>query len=159
MQNHLLAILDNIEILVYVADINTYEVLYANKYTRRLFGDIKGKICWQSIQKGQDGPCSFCTNDKIVNADGTPTGVYQWEFQNTVTGKWFDIRDTAIDWESGRIVRLEVALDITKRKKAEQELTASQEQLKKVNNIFVGRELKMIELKKEIEELKKSQKA
>jgi len=122
MQNSLVAILDNIEVLVYVADLNTYEILYANEYTRRLLGDIKGKICWQSIQEGQDGPCSFCTNDKIVNADGTPTGVYHWEFQNTVTGKWFDIRDIAIAWEGGRMVRLEVATDITERKKMEEEL-------------------------------------
>ncbi len=119
MQNPLLEILDNIEVLVYVADLKTHEILFVNGYTKRLFGDIKGKICWQFLQTGQNGPCSFCTNDKIVTAEGKPTGVYHWEFQNAISGKWFDIRDTAIDWEDGRTVRLEVATDITERKKTE----------------------------------------
>ncbi len=122
MKNYLSSILDNIDVLVYVADLETYEVFYINKYTQHLFGDIKGKICWQSIQKGQKSPCQFCTNDKILDSDGKPTGVYHWEFQNTVTGQWFDIRDSAIEWHDGRLVRLEVATDITHLKKTEESL-------------------------------------
>jgi PAS domain S-box-containing protein len=125
MKNHLSRILDNIDVLVYVADLETYEVLYINKYTQNIFGDIKGNICWQTIQQGQKSPCQFCTNDKILNSDGTPAGVYHWEFQNTVTGQWFDIRDSAIEWHDGRLVRLEVATDITHLKKIEESLQES----------------------------------
>ncbi len=125
MKNYLSSILDNINVLVYVADIKTYEVLYINEYTKNLLGDIKGKICWQSIQKGQKRPCKFCTNDKILNSEGKPTGVYHWEFQNTVTDKWFDIRDSAIEWHDGRIVRLEVATEITHLKNIEESLQES----------------------------------
>ncbi|MBC8412143.1 MAG: hypothetical protein ISR96_06085 [Nitrospira sp.] len=121
MKRYLSKVLDSIDVIVYVADIETYEVLYINEYTREQFGNIEGKSCWQSIQVGQTGPCNFCTNDKIVTPDGKPAGVYHWEFQNTVTGKWFDIRDRAIEWKDGRIARLEVATDITQRKKAEEE--------------------------------------
>ncbi len=122
MKNYLSSILDNIDVLVYVADLETYEVLYINKYSQKIFGDIKGKICWQSIQTGQESPCQFCTNDKILDSDGKPTGVYHWDFQNTVTGQWFDIRDSAIEWDDGRLVRLEVATDITHLKKIEESL-------------------------------------
>ena len=132
MKNYLSSILNNIDALVYVADIKTYEVLYINEYTKNIFGDIKGKICWQSVQKGQKSPCQFCTNDKILDSDGKPTGVYHWEFQNTVTDKWFDIRDSAIEWHDGRIVRLEVATDITERKKVEEELFKKTEDLKSI---------------------------
>ena len=58
--------------------------------------------------------------------------------------------------------------DITERKKVEEELKsraeeielankelkARSEELKKINKAFVGRELRMVELKKEIKELK-----
>jgi PAS domain S-box-containing protein len=126
MKNYLSEILDNLDVIVYVADLKTYELLYINEYTRKLFGDIEGNICWQSLQKGQDGPCSFCTNDRIVNSEGKPAGIYHWEFQNTVTGQWFDIRDTAIEWTDSRIVRLEIATDITKHKKTEEALVESE---------------------------------
>jgi PAS domain S-box-containing protein len=126
MKNYVSGILDNLEVIVYVADIQTYEILYINEYTRKLFGDIKGNICWKSLQKGQNGPCSFCTNDKIVTTEGKPIGVYNWEFQNTVTGQWFDIRDTAIEWKDSRIVRLEIATDITEHKKTEEALIESE---------------------------------
>ncbi|RJR19927.1 MAG: hypothetical protein C4581_04230 [Nitrospiraceae bacterium] len=114
-------VLDSINVIVYVADLKTYEVLYINEYTREMFGNVKGKICWQTIQAGQTAPCGFCTNDNLIGPDGKPSGVYHWEFQNTVTGRWFDILDRAIEWKGGRIVRLEVATDITERKKAEEE--------------------------------------
>lgn len=125
MEHAFSTILNNIDVIVYVADLKTYEILYINEYTKNLFGDIKGKTCWQSLQIGQNGPCSFCTNDKILTPEGKPASVYHWEFQNTVTGQWFDIRDSAIEWPDGRFVRLEVAADITDRKKVEEELRAA----------------------------------
>ncbi len=152
MKYQLSEILDNIDVLVYVADLKSYEILYINEYTRSLFGDIEGKICWQSLQQGQDRPCSFCTNDKIVTADGNPTGTYHWEFKNTETGKWFDIRDKAIEWHDGRIVRLEVATDITKRKKAEEEYASLIKNIPNVvwktdskgNTIFISQNIEKV---------------
>jgi two-component system NtrC family sensor kinase len=113
-------ILDGINALIYVADLETHELLFVNKYGRDIWGEIAGKICWETLQEGQGGPCAFCTNDRLLTADGAPTGVYAWEFQNTITGCWYDCRDQAIRWSDGRLVRMEIATDITDRKKAEE---------------------------------------
>jgi len=121
-EERLASILDSLDAIVYAADMKTYEILYINRYARELVGDIMGKTCWQVLQKGQDGPCAFCTNDRLIDPDGRPTGVYCWEFQNTVTGRWFLIRDRAIRWRDRGLVRLEIATDITDRKRAEEEL-------------------------------------
>lgn len=118
-------LLDSIDAVVYVTDIKTNEILYVNKYTENIFGNIAGKICWQTLQIDQKGPCNFCTNHKLLTPEGKPTGLYHWEFQNTVNGKWYDIRDRAIEWIDGRIARLEIAVDITEHKKAEDMLKAS----------------------------------
>ena len=119
-------LLDSIDASIYVTDIKTNEILYANKYLRNIFGDIEGKICWQVLQDHQTGPCSFCNNDKLLTTDGKTSGVYHWEFENTVNGRWYDIRDLAIEWVDDRIVRLEIATDITERKKAEKMLGESE---------------------------------
>lgn len=124
------AVMDSIDAVVYVADMETYEVLFANRYTSDLLGDVNGKVCWQALQSGQTGPCSFCTNDKLVDAEGNPAEVCVWEFQNTMTKRWFGIRDRAIRWVDGRIVRLEIATDITERKQAEEELSRLNRALK-----------------------------
>ncbi len=118
----LLTILDGLDAIVYVADMNTYEVIFTNMYVQNIFGDITGKICWQTIQQGQDGPCPFCTNDKLLTAVGEPAPPYTWEFQNTTNGRWYYVIDRAVKWLDGRTVRLEIATDITDMKKAEEDL-------------------------------------
>ncbi|MFZ5763223.1 MAG: GAF domain-containing protein [Thermodesulfobacteriota bacterium] len=115
-------VLDSVEALVYVADMQSYEVLFINQYGQELLGDITGKICWQAIQQGQSGPCAFCTNKYLLTPEGQPGEVYVWDFQNTRTGRWFHIHDRAIVWGDGRIVRLEVATDITDRRAVEEAL-------------------------------------
>lgn len=115
-------VLDSLDALVYVADMDTYELLFTNEYGRNIWGDIQGKTCWKVLQEGQDGPCSFCTNNRLLDKDKKPTGVYVWEFQNTVNKHWYQCRDQAIEWVDGRIVRMEIATDITDRKRAEEKL-------------------------------------
>ncbi|MFO8085667.1 MAG: PAS domain S-box protein [Desulfobacterales bacterium] len=117
-----LTILNNLNAVVYVADMETYETIFVNRYVRDMFGNVVGKNCWSVMQSDQTGPCGFCTNQKLIDAQGNPTGIYRWEFKNTKTGKWYDCHDSAIKWIDGRTVRLEIAIDITERKQAEDAL-------------------------------------
>ena len=116
-------ILDSLDALVYVSDLKTHEMLFVNSYGKSICGeDVVGKPCWQVLQTGTQGPCAFCTNDRLVDEQGRPTGVHVWEFQNTVNGHWYQCRDQAIRWIDGRLVRMEIATDITDRKRLEEEL-------------------------------------
>jgi two-component system sensor histidine kinase AtoS len=63
--------------------------------------------------------------------------VYQWEFQNTVNGRWYDIRDRVIQWVDGTLVRMEIATDITERKEIEETLKRA-EQMKLVGEWAAG---------------------
>ena len=118
-------ILDSLDALVYVADMQTYEVLFINKYGRSVWGDVQGKTCWRVFQADQDGPCPFCTNNRLLDESGAPRKVYVWEFQNTVNKRWYQCRDQAIRWIDGSLVRLEIATDITDKKHVEEELMAA----------------------------------
>jgi len=55
----------------------------------------------------------------------------------------------------GKVVVLGIARDITKRKEAEEALKKKNEDLEKFKKLVLGRELKMVELKKRIKELEK----
>lgn len=132
LQNQTLSdILNGLDALVYVADMTTHEILFLNTYGKKQWGDAKGKICWQALQKDQAKPCQFCTNGKLVGPDGNPTPGVAWEFQNTSTGRWYDCRDKAIYWSGGRLVRMEIAFDITDRKRMEVENQSLQERLQR----------------------------
>ena len=118
-------ILDSLDALVYVADMDTHELLFMNEYGRSKWGETNGRKCWQVLQADQTSPCAFCTNSRLLNAKGQPTGVLVWEFQNTANGHWYQCRDQAIEWLDGRLVRIEIATDITDRKLMEQQLEAA----------------------------------
>ncbi|MCP4540201.1 MAG: PAS domain S-box protein [Chloroflexi bacterium] len=138
MESHkrLLTVWDSLDAIIYVADMETYEVLFANEYSRNLWGDVVGKTCWQVLQAGQSGPCDFCTNDNLLTASDESSGVYTWENQNTVTGHWYQIQNQAIRWVDGRIVRLSIAMDITERKQMEEALRESREQYRQLVELF-----------------------
>ena len=131
----MLTVFDGIKDLIYVADMETYELLFINAYGREAWGDVRGTMCWSSIQDGQTGPCPFCTNDLLLLEDGSPAPQHIWEFQNTHNNRWYECRDSAIHWVDGRLVRLEIAADITERKLAEQERQRMEQQIQQTQKL------------------------
>jgi len=116
-RQQLISIFDGIDEPIYVCDIETYDVIYANEALKKEFGDVIGKKCYKVFQ-GLDYPCPFCTNDIIREMEGKEA--YIWEFQNLLNKRWYRCIDKAIRWPDGRLVRYELAIDITDRKKAEE---------------------------------------
>ena len=124
-------ILNNLDAVVYVSDTDTHELLFMNTYALRHiahadnFSDIAHLPCYAVLQKNQTRPCDFCTNAKLpANGD-----VLVWEFKNTRNQCWYQCRDRLIEWHDGRLVRLEVATDISERKEAEEALQRAQKEL------------------------------
>jgi PAS domain S-box-containing protein len=130
-------VLDSIEAIIYVSDMETYKILYLNRYARSVFGDIDGKVCWQNTQPGLEGPCEFCSRDKLLTSKGEPAGVFHREYHNTINDIWYDIFDRAIEWVDGSMVRFEIATDITERKKIDETLRRA-EQMKLVGEWAAG---------------------
>ena len=129
-------ILDSLDALVYVADLQTHELLFVNSYGKSIWGeDVIGKPCWQVLQDGRQGPCEFCTNACLLDDEGNLKGVHVWEFQNTVNGRWYQCRDQAIRWVDGRLVRMEIATDITERKLMEEALREAKQQAEEMARI------------------------
>ena len=67
---------------------------------------------------------------------------------------YFEVSHNPISAEDGTIIGVVVlSRDITERKQAEEELKQRMEELERFNHATVGRELRMVELKKEVNEL------
>jgi signal transduction histidine kinase len=117
--NQLNTLFDSMGAIVYVADLETHELLYVNRFATEFFGqDWQGHKCYRYLQEGIDQPCDFCTNPKLIS-DGKSGEPVNWEFLNTRNNRWYECFDKAIRWTDGRLVRLEVALDVTERKELE----------------------------------------
>ncbi|MEI3231562.1 MAG: hypothetical protein V8S24_10240 [Gordonibacter pamelaeae] len=111
--------MDDISEIVYVADIETHELLYLNDSGRRLFGveDIAGRTCHAVLQG---------SNTRVVSARTPGSGT-----RRTTRGSInphdrhrYLLKDRLIDWE-GRPARLEVALDMTASQTGEEDLRSA----------------------------------
>lgn len=117
--NQLSTLFDSMNAIVYVADLESYELVYVNRFTAECFGqDWRGHKCYNYLQEGIGKPCDFCTNPQLIQ-NGESGEPVTWEFLNTKNKRWYECFDKAIRWTDGRLVRLEVALDITERKELE----------------------------------------
>jgi PAS domain S-box-containing protein len=139
--DELFAIFNAIEGSVYVADMDSYEILAVNNYCEKHYGPgLVGKICYEQLHENQTSPCSFCTNHRLIGKDGKPNPPVVWELHNAKTGLWYHCIDRAIHWPDGRLVRMEMAFDITTQKRTESALGASIQQLrervKELNCLF-----------------------
>ena len=135
-----LTVLDGIDATIYVADMDSHEILFMNRNMIEAFNaDLVGQKCHEAFRREAE-PCAHCTNDRLIDKNGAPTGPFVWETQNPITGKWYINHDRAIQWVDGRMVRLQVASDISELKEMEQERIKTEEQLRQAQKMeSVGR--------------------
>ncbi len=128
----LTTVMESIDAQIYVADLETYEILYMNTVMKKAFGnDLTGQMCYQAF-RGEKVPCDFCSNPKLVLENGLPAEPHVWEGQNPLTGRWYVNHDRAIRWHDGRLVRIQIATDITERKQIEVELVQHRDHLERL---------------------------
>ena len=131
----LLTVLDSIDADVCVADIETHEILLMNRHMQENFGgDHTGEKCWEVFQN-RDLPCDVCHRDSIVDDQGQATGLFVWEGDSPVTGRRYLNFDRAIEWIDGRLVRLQIAMDITDLTRMQEEKLQLETQLRQAHKM------------------------
>ncbi len=118
---NLFHVLESIEADICITRLDNYEILYMNEHMRQRFGeDLVGKICYE-VFRGEERPCAHCTNARLLDEHGEPTGVIVWEGYSPIVKRWYHNADRAIRWHHGEYVRMQIATDITHLKQAEQD--------------------------------------
>ncbi len=113
-------ILNSLDDIVYVSDVDSYELLFLNEAGIKAVGNLKeeewkSKKCYEILQ-GKSDPCDFCTNHLLSSEQ-----YYEWSYYNPVLEASFLLKDTLIPF-NGKLARLEIATDISKVVTLEQEL-------------------------------------
>jgi signal transduction histidine kinase/ActR/RegA family two-component response regulator len=131
----LLTVLNSIDAAIYVADMQTHRILFANSYMISSFGrEVTGEKC-HDVFRELDIPCEHCTNKRLLDAHGKPTGLIVWQGQNPVTNKWYINYDRAIKWPDGRFVRIQISTDIREIKQMEAERRRNEDALRKARHL------------------------
>ncbi|NQT52374.1 hypothetical protein HQ576_10005 [bacterium] len=128
-RERLLTVLDGLDALVYAADLETGAVLFANERMRGLYGDAIGRDPWDVLHVDPEQTEAHGSVDVLLDEQDEPTGAEAWEYQCGVHHRWYAARDRAIRWVDGRMVRLEIAVDITLRREQEQRIERSRQEL------------------------------
>ena len=108
-KDEIVNIVEEMDDIVYVSDVDSYDLYYMNAAGRNLTGvyDYKGRKCYQVLQ-GRDTPCEKCNNKKLKSE-----GVQKWEGDNEFLGGHFVAKDKLIPWQ-GKMVRLEMSMETGK---------------------------------------------
>lgn len=101
-------ITESMEEMVFVNDVDTYELHYMNAAGRKMTGvyDYKDCKCYE-IMRGRDAPCEFCTQGQICEDKFSV-----WESYNPFLNRHFILKEKLIPWQ-GKMMRLGIGIDIT----------------------------------------------
>jgi signal transduction histidine kinase/ActR/RegA family two-component response regulator/HAMP domain-containing protein len=125
-----ITVLDSIDATIYVADLDTKEILFMNRAMKLAFGaQHEGQLCYKAFG-GQNGPCTNCNNRKLIDKEGMPTDTVFWEGLNPVNKRWYANYDRVIQWIDDRLVHLQISFDITETKELDKKRRETELQLR-----------------------------
>ena len=118
------AILDHAPVAIYVSEVESRELLYANRLAKNLMFPApfqQGLTCYQAM--GLDQPCPFCNTDKMKR-----TNLLIRQFRHPHTQRVYQLSGKLIDW-AGKLAHIEYISDITEAQEKEDQTKALSKEL------------------------------
>lgn len=137
-----MTVLDGLDAAIYVADLEADEILFANKAFKNIYGyDAVGRNCWQVTSACHPDPARFIDAARKLAPHQTPLELHDTELQNGLNGHWYQVRERAIQWVDGGVVRMEIATDITDRMIMEEVNSRQLERLQQTSRLITMGEM------------------
>ncbi len=122
--DQMMAVLDNAPVAIYVNEIDNWKLIYANHLAQKFFlQQLNGQeiTCYRAA--GFDRPCSFCCAGTLSRSE-----LLVREFHHPMNGRIYQFSGKIIDW-GGKPAHIEYIVDITERKREEEESEALRRRL------------------------------
>lgn len=131
---------DSFNGIVYVSDIDTYELVYLNKKGLKRYGfstaqDFSGKKCYEVLQ-GCIKPCAVCNNKHL-----SPGNWVKWSYYSPLLSEKMILFDTML-LAGRRRYRLEIAIGIERIKFSGQK-DNQQSNMEQIVNLAIGSAVQM----------------
>ncbi len=132
-REQLLAIFDSVDEVISVIDLETHEILYANRFVRDRQGrEVVGGVCYKELH-GLNEPCDHCTTQIVSLLEGKP---YRWDYHNPTIKRDYLATDRIIKWTDGRAAKFHLGIDVTERKNAEKALRESEKRFRELAELL-----------------------
>ncbi len=143
-------LLDSISVGIIIIDPESRRIVDVNPVASRMIGlakeDITDQVCHKFICPREQGNCPILDADQKID--------YAERVLLTAEGRAIPVIKTVTPiFMSGRKYLVESFVDITEQKAMEETLKKQMEEMERFNRLTITRELKMIELKREINDL------
>jgi len=125
-RDRLMTVFDNINSAVCVADLDTYAIIYANRFMNEHYGDVESKRWWEVLEADEFIYQGQSSSAEAVETANEREGALSWEYRSRINGRWYEAGLRIIEWIDGTPVQLVVSSDITKRKELEEERESRQ---------------------------------
>ena len=148
------ALLDVIPFGAYAVDIDTFEIVYANKLIRNNMYAPQETKCWEKLY-GRDSKCEWCT----ISQENKTTKMKKinHDFFDELDDKWVKSYDEFISWPDGRDVKYSILVDITEQKATQGSMIQSHAKLaiKTKQSVKANKNLQItkLQLQKTVREL------
>lgn len=151
------SIIENIPNMIFIKDAQELRFTHINKAGEDLLGyskeDLIGKNDYDFFPKEQAD--FFTSNDRAVISSGEMVDILEEKITTKNLGERIlhTKKIVLVNDEGNPTHLLGISEDITDRKRVEDELLEQMNQVGNLNNLMMNREIKMAELKKQVEEL------
>ncbi len=135
-------VIDGLDSAVHVTDVQTGEILFANRAFQNIFGfDTVGANSALITSACRPLPEMLTRDPGQLRPEDLPCELFDGELQHALSGHWYHLHERAIRWVDGRTVRVQIGADITDRKHIEEVTLQQQKRLEQTSRLITMGEM------------------
>ncbi|CAG1021780.1 putative signaling protein [Patescibacteria group bacterium] len=112
-------ILETFPFSVYIVDIATYQIIYANRSCIEAHGNCVNKTCYEVIYR-EETPCYYCRVSQLLKSESNKNLVF--ERFNELNECWYQHYEKILRWSDNRLVKYTLEVDISSLKAMQNQL-------------------------------------